>query len=243
MLRPMAVVALLAACLPVSGAMLASVSLQLPDELPPFCCYVEQDFSVQYTLLVTGGTGQGRALVDGALRGFTQEGLFGTVLTEGAADLTITTSSGSSNWYVPYFPGLPGPALLCYELCDIPFTFGVPETVTLSGYAKAAFSGPVGADPRSLGVYGSLDASVEFDGITGVVDDTGLGPHGSQVPAEIHFDPVTAVPEPSSLSLLLVAMFACAAVWRPTFSSRTGCRRSSASRSQTLASRSSCRPY
>jgi len=232
MFRHFAVVTLLAACMPVSGAMLASVSLQIPDVMTPFCCYVEQDFSTQYTLLVTGGSGQGFALLDGILRGSTQEGGFGLARFEGDADLTITTPGGSSSWYVPYFPGIPGPALYCYELCDIPFTFGVPETVTLSGYAQATFSATPGMDPRSIGVYGTLDASVEFDGIIGVVADSGLGPHGPLMPTDIYFEPV-AVPEPSSLSLLLL----CAAVSLLTFSIRSRFRRSSAFRPRTLASR------
>jgi len=198
-------VMLVISCASAMAATLASVSLPVTETTLTFGYYrgaVEQDFSDYYELLVTGGTGTGFATLNATLNGDEGPCCFSEVL-EGDARLStgygfIETLAGG---YQTYCPGPTYASTSGGDGCLIPFTFGVPEILDFTGYAKATYYFPLGTNLTGL----DITASVQLYGIDAVYRnlETDLIIAGAQV----SFDPLTT-PEPSQAAMIVLGLLA-----------------------------------
>jgi len=197
-------VMLVISCASAMAATLASVSLPVTETTLTFGYYrgaVEQDFSDYYELLVTGGTGTGFATLNATLNGDEGPCCFSEVL-EG--DARLSTGYGYKETSVGLQTGCPGPNFASTsggDGCFIPFTFGVPEILDFTGYAKATYSLPLGTSITG----GDITASVQLYGIDAVYRnlETDLIIAGAQV----SFDPLTT-PEPSQAAMIALGLLA-----------------------------------
>lgn len=175
------------------AAILASASFVIPAvQTDYFCCHIQQDYAGDYTLLVTGGTGDGYAALDADLRWTTNETPYNAPWSfEGDANI----STGLSYYCHPYCAGgHSGPPYI------VPFTFGVPETLHITATASVTFHAPVDTvlPPGLAG--GTIVASVDLSGIGAIYDANTRFVRD----AFVSFDPAADVPEPSSWAMLLV---------------------------------------
>jgi hypothetical protein len=186
---------------PANATILASVSLPIPQAAVFGCCRVEQDFSLDYNLLVTGASGTGYALLNLTLQGATNQTPYPAPWNfEGDTQMSV---AGVGTWWVPYGNWSP------FTYVFVPFTFGVPETLHFTGFARAVLVATPGADLSPL-AGGPITASVDFSGIRMIYGDD-----------LIHTMPTAAVsltqmsvPEPSfTCALLLIFLTMAAGRW------------------------------
>lgn len=165
---------------PGSAATLAYVDLSNIPQVQPGgsqeCCRNVQNFSDYFQLLVTGGTGTGFVLLDVRMLATTdqQPGLHPSYAYSTGNELQV------DGWPQPIDnPGNQcnyGP--LCSPMIPVPFTFGVPEVIHLSGSVYVNFSAEIGTDlSQQIGplVGQTIQSYINFYGAAGFVDSNGLG--------------------------------------------------------------------
>lgn len=207
---------LLSAC-QANAAIIANITLAgMPSQEPTTgatCCYFRQDFSDYYTLTATGGTGQGYAVLDVLLSTTSDEANFGTPppYTFSTDAQIFVDGLNNSSWWAPNGTGcLMGPQ--CVPFIAIPFTFGIPETIHVSGYVDAQLSAEFGTDLSSIAPYAPyIGASVNIRGISEIYSTPG----GPQVipGAQATLVP-EAVPEPAVFWLVGIGVLIMALSFR-----------------------------
>jgi hypothetical protein len=137
-------------------------------------------FQDDYLLTVTGGSGAGS--IKPCMSTFWNA-------FRGGADIEIGFGNSGLGIGFPSFgsnASCPGPS----QVALVPFTFGVPQIISVSMSARAS-----GAFPSDVSVFGGLSSLQFFDNA------------GNQI-TDVHFTLIsTTVPEPGTGALLLLGLF------------------------------------
>jgi hypothetical protein len=145
-------------------------------------------FTGEYVLDITGGSGSGHAE---PLWWFSADNYLGTAAMAGIS-ATMVTSMGSC-YVVSIYPEQ-NP-----QTCDsLPFTFGVPQMVTISLFAGASAS-----VPAEVNAFGWFDGFYFFDS------------SGNPTSATYSLAPIELTPEPATWLLAATAFAALVTLARP----------------------------